>query len=262
MNEKKQNVDTFKRGFSKVKSQGKDAEQSAENKKERIESMKNEEKDLTVKVENEIKTDESVAMDSSTVKEDATNATIEETAKVEDATEENKIEVDTEKRLKDAQAIVKNHMLVSAGFGAVPVPMVDLIGLTGTQLNMLKDLSAVYGQDFTTELGKKAIASLAGGSFSVPVSIGLSSLIKSIPVIGQTAGVISVATIGAAATYAVGEVFIKHFQSGGTFITFDATNFKDYFKEKFSRGKKEVEEIKEETLETTVEDNKEVKATA
>lgn len=160
--------------------------------------------------------------------------------------EEGTVEATPEEKLVSAKEIVKNHMLISAGFGAVPVPMVDLIGLTGTQLNMLKELSAVYGESFTHEIAKKSIVSLAGGTLSVPLSAGLSSLIKSIPVIGQTAGVISVATIGAAATYAVGEVFIKHFQSGGTFMTFDATNFKEYFKEKFSKGKDVVEEIKEE----------------
>jgi len=171
-----------------------------------------------------------------------------------DTTNEENISIDTDKLAK-AKEIVKNHVLVSAGFGAVPVPMVDLIGLTGTQLSMLKELSDVYDQDFKTDIAKKSIMSLAGGSLSIPVSAGLSSLIKSVPIIGQTAGVISVATIGAASTYAVGEVFIKHFQSGGTLLTFDATQFKEYFKDKFSKGKEVAEEIKDESS-TDSEDKK------
>lgn len=183
-----------------------------------------------------------------------TKPEIEENTTEESVKDENKDEiiVDEEKQLSDAKDIVKKHILISAGFGAVPVPMVDLIGLTGTQLNMLKELSAVYNQKFTHEIAKKSIISLAGGSLTIPISVGLYSLIKFVPVIGQTAGVISVATVGASATYAVGEVFIKHFQSGGTWLTFDVNNFKEYFKEKFSKGKDVVEEIKEEeSIKTT-----------
>jgi len=153
------------------------------------------------------------------------------------------VEVEDEKQLVEANEVVKKHILISAGFGAVPVPIVDLIGLTGTQLNMLKELSTIYNQEFTKDIAKKSIMSLAGGSLAIPISAGVASLIKSIPIIGQTAGVISVATVGAASTYAVGEVFIKHFQSGGTLLSFDETKFKEFFKEKFTKGKEIVEEL-------------------
>lgn len=167
----------------------------------------------------------------------------EEDIKKEEENNTIEIDVDKDKQLYDAKESVKKHILISAGFGAVPVPIVDLIGLTGTQLNMLKELSSIYNQDFTHEIAKKSIMSLAGGSLAIPISAGLSSLIKSIPIVGQTAGVISVATVGAASTYAVGEVFIKHFQSGGTFLTFEADNFKEFFKENFAKGKEIVQDV-------------------
>ena len=142
-----------------------------------------------------------------------------------------------EERVLEAQNIIKNHMMVALGFGVVPVPIVDLIGLTGTQLSMLKSLSDLYGQKFTKDWGKKSIASLIGGGISIPVAMGLSSLIKTIPIIGQTSGAISMATTGSAVTYAIGKVFVQHFESGGTFLTFDPAKVREHFESEIEAGK-------------------------
>ena len=128
-------------------------------------------------------------------------------------------------------------MMVSMGFGAVPIPLVDIVGLTGTQLNMLRKLSAIYGHAFSEELAKKAIASLLGAGFTLPIAIGLSSLVKIVPVVGQTAGIISLASTGAASTYAIGRVFVKHFESGGDFLTFSSKKAKKKFEEALEKGK-------------------------
>ena len=169
----------------------------------------------------------------------------------------NKQEVNGEERVKIAKEIIKNHTLISAGFGAVPVPIVDIIGLTGTQLSMLNKLSKLYNQEFTKDIAKKSLISLVGGTLSIPMAVGLSSLIKSIPIIGQTAGVISIATVGSASTYAVGEVFLKHFESNGNFLDFDASQFKEYFNENFEKGKKIIKNFKEKEKEEKVENKTE-----
>ena len=82
-----------------------------------------------------------------------------EVKKEEASTQKEEI-VDTEKRDLEVSSIIKNHMMVSMGFGAIPIPLVDIVGLTGTQLNMLRKLSAIYGHAFSEELANKAIASL------------------------------------------------------------------------------------------------------
>lgn len=156
-------------------------------------------------------------------------------------------ELTPEERVLKAQNIIKNHTMTSLGFGVVPIPVVDLVGITGTQLNMLRSLSNLYGQKFTEDLGKKSIASLLGGWITLPASMGLFSMLKSIPVIGQTAGVISIGATGAASTYAVGRVFAQHFESGGTFLTFDPSKVRDYFKKEFTEGKNVAKNIQSET---------------
>jgi len=153
-------------------------------------------------------------------------------------------EIDTKEREMEVDAIIKNHMMTSIGFGAVPVPIVDLIGLTATQLNMLRKISKLYGQDFREDIAKKSIISLLGGSLALPVAIGLSSLIKSLPIVGQTAGVIALGTTGAASTYAIGRVFVKHFESGGDFLSFSSKKAKEDFAEELDKGKNSAANLK------------------
>jgi len=44
--------------------------------------------------------------------------------------------------------------------------------------------------------------------------------------------------LGAGITYGIGKVFVQHFESGGTFLNFDAQKTKDYFKSQFKVGTK------------------------
>lgn len=165
------------------------------------------------------------------------NKPIEETVEAETESVKESTPLSYEDRIIEANSIIKNHMFVSSGFGIVPIPMVDLIGITGTQVSMLKSLSELYGQDFKQDWAKKAIGSLVGGGVAIPVAMGLSSIIKSIPIVGQTAGALSMATSAVALTYAVGRVFISHFESGGTFLNFDPAKMREHFKSEFEEGK-------------------------
>jgi len=54
------------------------------------------------------------------------------------------------------------------------------------------------------------------------------------------------AALSGASTYALGEVFQSHFESGGTFLDFDVTRLKRMYDEKFEKGKEMAEEINKE----------------
>ena len=43
--------------------------------------------------------------------------------------------------------------------------------------------------------------------------------------------------LSGASTFALGEVFKKHFETGGTFLDFDPGRLKNYYNEKFEKGK-------------------------
>ena len=76
--------------------------------------------------------------------------------------------------------------------------------------------------------------------------LGAQAAIKIIPGIGTVVGGMTMAVLSGASTYALGEVFKKHFETGGTFLDFDIDRLTKMYKEKFEKGKKVAEEIKKE----------------
>jgi uncharacterized protein (DUF697 family) len=147
-------------------------------------------------------------------------------------------------RLSQAQETVNKYAMGSMAVGFIPLPLIDLAALTATQLKMLQSLANQYEIEFSQEVVKSLVASLLGGVMPVSAASSLASLIKVVPVIGQASGMISMATMGAAGTYAVGTVFIEHFESGGTFLTFDAEKVKEKFQILFEEGKHFVTKMK------------------
>lgn len=156
---------------------------------------------------------------------------------------ENVNEIDeTEELLEENKAlraneIIKNSVIASMGVGAIPIPVVDVVGLTGIQLNMIHNLCELYEQEFSKTLGKSFVASLAGSLGAVPLAATMASLIKAIPFVGSSVGMVSMPVIGGSSTYAIGKVFVQHFESGGTFLDFNPSKVKEYLKEQFSNGK-------------------------
>ncbi len=136
-----------------------------------------------------------------------------------------------------ANEIVKNYALGSLAVGIVPFPLVDMAILAGVQLKMLHSLAKLYDVEFQDTLGKSVIAALLGGGISSSLS---TSLAKSVPILGLATSMISIVLFGGASTYAIGRVFIQHFESGGTFLNFDPQQVRAYYAQQFEKGKEEI----------------------
>ncbi len=152
-------------------------------------------------------------------------------------------EEQTEEKL-NPDDIVKKHVIGAMAVGLVPLPVVDLMALTGVQLNMLRKLTKSYNVPFLQDKVKNILATLIGGGLPVAVSGIFTSLVKSIPVIGQTTGALVMPALSGASTYAVGKVFIQHFESGGTFLNFNPEKVKDYYEAMFKEGQQVVSNLK------------------
>lgn len=139
---------------------------------------------------------------------------------------------------------IKNYAYGSIVIGLIPLPLVDLAALTALQLTMLGSLSSYYGIPFSKEKGKKIISALVGASVPLGVTRGVCSLFKAVPFIGFAASAVSMSALSGASTYAIGKVFVQHFESGGTFLNFDAAKVKEYFEEEFKKGQKMAEEYR------------------
>ena len=168
-------------------------------------------------------------------------ATKEATEVKEAEADEKEVAASGEDKVLKAQGIVKNYLIGSAAAGFIPLPIADMAAIGLIQLKMLHSLANLYEVKFTKELGKSLIASLTGGLAATGVGRGtLVSLVKVVPIIGPAAA----AAVAGATTYAVGQVFIQHFESGGTFLDFDPEKVKGYFAEQFEKGKLAVADLK------------------
>jgi len=142
--------------------------------------------------------------------------------------------------------IVKRFVLMSAAVSCLPVPLVDIAGVMGLQLVMLKDLSEHYGIKFSENKVKNILGSVIGslGAAGIVAPLVASGL-KLIPGVGAAAGVLALPGAAAAMTYAVGRVFTQHFASGGTFLDFDVEKTRAYFEQHFREGQKHSHDRKE-----------------
>jgi uncharacterized protein (DUF697 family) len=170
-------------------------------------------------------------------------AKVKEEAKAEEAPESLNTAEGREERL---EKLAKNNILASMGVGLIPLPIVDLVGLMGIQLNMIRKIATEYNIPFRQDMGKSIVSSLMGGVLPVTVGCALASMIKFIPLIGQTTGAVTMPVVSGACTYAIYKVFVQHFESGGTFLDLDPSKVKSYFKEQFHKGKKVVTDLKTE----------------
>jgi len=139
-------------------------------------------------------------------------------------------------RLSEAQNIVKANIITSMASGLIPVPLFDMISLTNIQFHLIQTLAEHY-QIPADNINKSLITSLVSGSLPVISVLGLSSFIKIIPGIGSLAGSGSVSIISGAISYAVGQVFIRHFEQSGTLEDFNPASAKEYFSEQLKAGK-------------------------
>lgn len=141
-------------------------------------------------------------------------------------------------RTDAADSIIRNHVLFAAGGGLIPIPFLDLATVTAIQLDMLKQLSELYQVKYNRSAGKLHMSALAS---SVLARIGASAL-KAIPGLGSLIGGVSMAVMSGASTYAMGQVFVKHYESGGSLNDFDPDAYRDQFDAELEAGKAKTKE--------------------
>jgi len=142
----------------------------------------------------------------------------------------------------DAGVIISNAVKWSGAAGFIPVPYVDLAALGALQFKMVRDLAAIYDIDAKTKVVRTVVASLLGSLAPTVISTSLvGSSLKLIPGGGTLVGSASVAAFSAASTYAIGKVFVRHFENGGSLENFSAENIQEELKDEFASASQKVE---------------------
>ena len=120
--------------------------------------------------------------------------------------------------------IVYRFMAVSAGAALVPAPGLDTVILAGVHVALIKKLCEHYGVGFTEHTARNLLIAIVGSL--IP---GVAGSIVGRKVLGVLPGAVRVfgwaffSVSSAAFSYGLGRLFIAHFESGGTLLSFDAS---------------------------------------
>ncbi|MBI2567035.1 MAG: DUF697 domain-containing protein [Candidatus Schekmanbacteria bacterium] len=142
--------------------------------------------------------------------------------------------------LKLGDEVVRRHVLFAMGLGLIPIPILDFVAISAIQLDMLRQLCRLYGHSFSESEGKYWVTSLTG---SYLARLGATA-IKAIPGIGSLVGGVSMSVLSGAATYAIGKVFLRHFDAGGSPFDINLGKYREYYEEQFEKGKRVAEELR------------------
>lgn len=115
--------------------------------------------------------------------------------------------------LLKAKQAVRDHALLSGGAMVIPVPLLDMAAEAAIQVRMVKRLAEIYGVDFGEERAKTLVVAALGG-FSAGWAAG--SLLRYASFATYFTNFWPSAILSAAITYAIGQVFIHHFDKGGS----------------------------------------------
>jgi hypothetical protein len=137
-----------------------------------------------------------------------------------------------------ADNCIKNHVIAAMGIGLIPSAMINLAGITGIEIKMIRDLALIYRFPVPHQMvAYKVLISLIGSIGPVYFSTRMHSALKGVPLVGHAVYVGLLSVTGGAAVYAVGKIFQKHYESGGTFLSRDNSLIREYFQQKYREGK-------------------------
>ncbi len=144
-----------------------------------------------------------------------------------------------------ANSVVCSSALLAAGAGAIPAPGWDMAAIGGVQLKMLADLSRIYGVPFTENLGKALISTtVAAVAPGMVAQSSFASALKVVPGIGQLMGMVAAPAYAGGLTYALGRVFVAHFESDGDLLSFSPKKFSSHLADELKAGMKKVASVK------------------
>lgn len=133
------------------------------------------------------------------------------------------------------ESILKDDVITSMVIGLLPFPAVDTVLLMALQVKMVEELCREYRVPFSRHRAAAAVSAVVG-ALPVASALGITSLIKSIPLFGSIAGGATVTVMAGALTYAQGRLLVQHFESGGTLLNFDPRRLRSELRRELRQG--------------------------
>ena len=133
-----------------------------------------------------------------------------------------------------ALVVVRRYSALSFAGGLIPFSYLDLIAISSAQLGMAAEVARIYGVPFERDRMKFIVSALLGSVVPQGLTAGVAgSAIKSIPAVGQLAGMVLMPAFSGSFAYALGKVLIEHFEAGGTLLDLDPAAMRAHFVARF-----------------------------
>jgi uncharacterized protein (DUF697 family) len=139
-------------------------------------------------------------------------------------------------RRAQANAIVSKYAAWSSAFGVLPIPFVDIAGISGTQVSMVVALCKHYNVPVSEKWVRAILSAIAGGVAPWAVTSGVvSTFLKGVPGWGLGVGFVGMAGLSNLASWTIGKLFIEHFEAGGTLEDVDTAAMKASLSEEMKK---------------------------
>ena len=137
-----------------------------------------------------------------------------------------------------ARHTVKSWSTWAAAAGLIPVPALDLAAIGSLQVKMIYELCKVYGIPYKKETVQSLLAGLAGSTLTVLASGYLStSVFRYVPYAGPVLSFVVQPGLAFASTYALGQIFIRQFESGQSLVGLTAEVVSSSYEEQLVKAK-------------------------
>ena len=141
-------------------------------------------------------------------------------------------------RHREAMVIVKTWSQWSVVAGMTPVPLLDTIVLSGTQIKLIQLLCKHYDVPFEHKVALAVATGLVGSTATITIAGGITrSLLKNVPILGQIFNWTVEPALSFGSTYAIGATFVRHFEANGNLLSFQGEQMKEYAAEQYQKGK-------------------------
>ncbi len=124
----------------------------------------------------------------------------------------------------------------------IPLPVAGSIAVTSVQLDMLSDISRLYGVPFSHDAGRALLASAAGGLLNYylsqnPITRAVRDFLNAtVPWLALPLRLFTGPLLMAGYTTLLGQSFVRHSEKGGSYLNFDWSAFRQELTAKLGFG--------------------------
>jgi uncharacterized protein (DUF697 family) len=119
-----------------------------------------------------------------------------------------------EERRRAAEKIVDRYKVYAALGGLVPMPAINVAGLTAINMRMVKALCDLYELPFESNQTRSIIMGLIGGSVPTGLGFAIASVVGLVLPAGAFVGLAASSASAAAMTRGIGLILIEYFENG------------------------------------------------